>query len=298
MLAAHYRTRLASAWPDAAHATTGTDVLVALHARRSAGSVLAWSQQCTNQPLVLALTGTDLYRDIHQDATAQRSLSLAQRLIVLQEQGVGELPAACQGKARVVFQSSPSRQPLPKTQRHLRAVMVGHLRDEKWPQTLFEAARLIDPEDGILIDHIGVALDPALGLEAERCMRACAHYRWLGGVSHHAARARIQRAHVLVHTSRMEGGAHVIMEAVVSGTPVLASRVSGNVGMLGVDYAGYFEAGNAAELAARLRSLRLDQSDQHGGWTQLRWQCAQRAPLFAPQAEQAGLLAVLNEICV
>ena len=295
MLSGHYRVRLCKQWPDALEEGE-TDLLLALHARRSAASVAAWAQACPGKPLVLALTGTDLYRDIATDASAQQSLALAHRLIVLQEQGPQELPEALRSQCRVVFQSSTARQTLPKTCSHLRVVMVGHLREEKSPQTLFEAARLIQPDEGILIDHVGHALDPALGEAARQTMLDCPHYRWLGGLSHAATRARIQRAHLLVHPSRMEGGAHVIMEAVLCGTPVLASRVAGNVGMLGTGYAGYFAPGDAADLVALLRRCRGELTQRSGTLVALQAQCASRAPLFSPQAERAALLAVLAEL--
>jgi glycosyltransferase involved in cell wall biosynthesis len=174
----------------------------------------------------------------------------------------------------------------------LRAVMVGHLRDEKSPQTLFEAAHLLAGEPGLFIDHIGEALDAALGEQARATAAACPHYRWLGGQPHAATRRHIQRAHVLVHASRMEGGAHVVMEAVLSGTPVLASRIPGNVGMLGEDYAGYFEPGNAQALADLLRRCRHE-----SGWlAQLQAQCALRAPLFAPEAEAAALHQLVQDL--
>jgi len=233
LIAGHYEVRVVTAWPDDRTADDGTDLLLALHARRSADSVAAWAQAHPDRPLVLALTGTDLYRDILTDARAQRSLVLAHRLIVLQERALLALPEAHRGKCHVVFQSSTRRQTLDKTHQHLRAVVVGHLREEKSPQTVFEAARLLAPDEGILIDHIGNALDPALADLARATAAACPHYRWLGGIPHEAVRRRIQRAHLLVHPSRMEGGAHVIMEAALSGTPVLASYMDGNLGMLG-----------------------------------------------------------------
>src|SRR5690606_17615691 len=104
----------------------------------------------------------------------------------------------------------------------------------------FEAARLIGPQEGIRIDHVGGALDPALGDAARATAAACPHYRWLGALPRAEVLRRLQHAHVLVHTSRMEGGANVVLEAVRCGTPVLASRIDGNVGMLGEAYAGYF----------------------------------------------------------
>lgn len=292
LLSGHYRVSLARQWPDAD--APDADLLLALHARRSAASVAAWAG--TGRPLVVVLTGTDLYRDIAHDASAQRSLALAHRLIVLQEQGLLALPPALRPKCRVVFQSSPRRQTLPKTTALLRAVMVGHLRDEKWPQTLFEAARLLGPDEGIRIDHIGHALEPALGEAARQTALDCPHYRWLGGLPHAATRQRIQRAHALVHTSRMEGGAHVILEAVRCGTPVLASRIPGNVGMLGTGYGGYFPPGDAHALAALLRQCRMGLAAPAGRLAALHAQCEARAPLFDPRAEQAALLAVLAEL--
>ena len=236
------RTIIGCVWPQTWTGASAEDRadqgLLALHARRSADAVAAWAQQRPGQPLALALTGTDLYRDIQTDASAQRSIRLASALIVLQDLGPMALPADLRERCHVVLQSSTRRQTLPKTTAHLRALMVGHLREEKSPQTYFEAARLLRPDEGIWLDHVGRALDPALALAAEATMAACPHYRWLGGLPHAATRQRIQRAHLLVHASRMEGGAHVIMEAALSGTPVLASRIDGNVGMLGADYAG------------------------------------------------------------
>ena len=298
MLADHYAVRLAKAWPDGPTVNDGTELLLALHARRSADSIAAWAQAHPQRPQVVALTGTDLYRDIATDASAQRSLHRATRLIVLQDQGPLELPQALRAKCHVVLQSCTRRQTLHKTAAHLRAVVVGHLRDEKWPQTVFEAARLLRPDEGIAIDHIGRDLDPALGEQARATQAACAHYRWLGGLSHEAARRRIQRAHLLVHPSRMEGGAHVIMEAVQSGTPVLASHIPGNVGMLGDRYGGYFPPGDAAALVQRLRDCRAGQTSPDGGrLTRLHAQCEARAPLFEPAAERAALLQALQGLC-
>jgi putative glycosyltransferase (TIGR04348 family) len=276
------------------------EVLLALHARRSADSIVRWAQakaaRADAPGLAVVLTGTDLYRDIQTDAHAQASLAYAKALVVLQECAPDALPAALRHKARVIFQSTTSRAAVAKTAQHLRAVMVGHLRDEKSPQTLFAAARLLQGQPDIFIDHIGDALDADLGTQAQACAAECPHYRWLGGVAHETTRRHIQRAHVLVITSRMEGGAHVVMEAVCSGTPVLASRIAGNVGMLGADYAGYFEPGDAQGLANLLLRCRADQSSANGLYAQLQAQCAERAPLFAPATEQAALLALVQDL--
>ena len=281
-----HSARIVRQWPDAQ--SNGDEVMLALHARRSADSVQAWHAQHGQRGLGLVLTGTDLYRDIAHDLQAQRSLALARSLVVLQGLGLQKLPPEHQAKARVIFQSTHTRQTLPKTSRHLRVVMVGHLRKEKDPLTLMSAARLLSPDAGVLIDHIGAALDPDLGQAAMDTQAQCPHYRWLGALSHAQTLRRIQRAHLLVHCSRIEGGAHVLMEAVCSGTPVLASRIDGNVGLLGEDYAGYFEPGDASALVQLLLDSKV-QGDGDALLSHLRGQCALRAPLFKPQAERAAL---------
>ncbi|HQS30804.1 MAG: glycosyl transferase family 1 [Polaromonas sp. 39-63-203] len=306
MLAPQHAARIVRQWPDAL-ASDADRVMLALHARRSAASAAAWARARgaadSARGLAVVLTGTDLYRDIHASTEALQSLHLAQQLVVLQECGPASLPDALRRKTRVMFQSTSARQALPKSQAQLRAVMVGHLREEKSPETLFAAARLLKDDSALFIDHIGDALDPALGDEARATAAACPRYRWLGGLAREATRRRIQRAHVLVHASRMEGGAHVVMEAIRSGTPVLASRIDGNVGMLGHDYAGYFDWGDAAGLAALLRRCGESQSNPTGQagrpgnlLAHLGAQCALRAGLFSADTERAALRQLVAEL--
>jgi putative glycosyltransferase (TIGR04348 family) len=280
--------RIVPQWPDA---QSGHDeVLLALHARKSAASIAAWHASHGAQGLGVALTGTDIYPDITRDAVAMASLDMARSVVVLQAQALQALPEAHRDKTRVIFQSCGQRQPLVKTARHLRVLMVGHLREEKNPAMLWRAVRALPPEAGVLIDHIGQALDPALGPEAEATAAACPHYRWLQGMDHGETVRRIQRAHLLVHTSRSEGGAIVISEAIRSGTPVLATRIDGNVGLLGADYGGLVEPDDSAALAARLLQCRSEQATGQPGLL-LQWlaQCQQRSALFEPATEQQAL---------
>ena len=317
MLSPNYNVTLTAQWPDDAassisqrlgfHFATSAKspapvAMLALHAFKSSASIEAWSCMFPSRPLIVVLTGTDLYRDIESQPKAQASLERADYLVVLQEQGLKALPRALQSKARVVFQSCSQYKTLVKSTTYLKAVMVGHLRDEKWPQTLFEAAHLLSPNDHIYIDHIGQALDSTLEQQALSTALDCPHYRWLGGLSHKSTRQRIQHAHVLIHTSRMEGGAHAVMEAVRSGTPVLASRIDGNLGMLGSHYLGYFEPGNAKALTSMLRRCREDQIKMHDGQThqrgllhRLSGQCSERSVLFEPEVEKAALLALISK---
>jgi putative glycosyltransferase (TIGR04348 family) len=295
-LAPLYPTRLVKAWPDAQ--SDGDVAMIALHARRSADAIAAWHARHGGDRLALVLTGTDLHRDIDRDPAAQRSLALAGRLVVLHELGIGWLPAAFRHKARVIVQSAPARKTRAKPRTRLTALMVGHLRAEKSPETLFATARLLKDEGNhgdIFIDHIGTALDPALGREAERTMAACPNYRWLGGLPHAETRRRIQHAHVLIHASRMEGGAHVVIEAVASGTPVLASRIDGNVGLLGANYGGYFPWNDAAALAALLAECRATQAEPAGLLALLGAQAARRADLFLPERERDAVRRLASE---
>lgn len=287
MLASHYAVRLVPKWDG-----SPADLMIALHARRSADSINAWSHQTPQRPLMLVLTGTDLYRDIQHDANAQRSLEQAQCLVVLQELGCAVLPVQHRNKCVVCFQSAPVRQAQPKTRRHMRLLMVGHLREEKSPQTYFDVALALRGRKDFYFDHIGAPLDAALGTQAAALAQTCPHYRWLGGLTHAATRARIARAHILVHPSRIEGGAHVILEAVLSGTPVLASRIDGNVGMLGADYDGYFAPGDGAALARLIERCR----DTPDFLAHLSQQCAQRAALFDPRHERATLLRIVSTL--
>ena len=291
MLRRHHPVQVVAAWPPQA-APDDPALMIALHARRSAASIAAWRARAPRAPLVVALTGTDLYRDILTDPSAQRSLELADALVVLNELGPQRLPEALRAKCRVVLQSCPARAVLPRTTRHLRALMVGHLREEKDPGTFMRAAQRLQGRSDILLDHIGRALQPQWGERAQALAREHPRYRWLGGLGHAATRRRIQAAHVLVHCSVMEGGAHVVIEAVRSGTPVLASRIDGNLGLLGADYAGCFEPGDDAALARLLERAR-DDPDMLPGLTR---QIERRAPLFEPGAEAAALQRLADEL--
>jgi len=105
-------------------------------------------------------------------------------------------------------------------------------------------------------------------------------------------RSRYAGPEVLVHASRLEGGAHVVTEALRSGTPVLASRIDGNLGLLGSDYRGLFAVGDAVGLAAFLAQARDDAAMLNA----LKRQALLRAPLFTPAAERQALLSLVAHL--
>ncbi|CAN7671012.1 putative glycosyltransferase [compost metagenome] len=282
-----YDVTLAAEWSTASLGGALPDCLIALHARRSAESIARFAEACPDRPLIVVLTGTDLYRDIRTDASAQRSLDLATHLVVLQDEGLAELAAAHRARCRVIYQSAPACAPAAPSQDHFDVVLVGHMRAEKDPLTPMRALSLLPDDSRVRLIHIGGALDDAyqqaaLALEAQ-AWPGVRRYVWLRNLPHDETRQHIRQARAMVISSAMEGGANVIIEAVVSGVPVLASRIPGNVGMLGRDYEGYFPLGDAAQLA-----LVLERTSRDAGFlNRLRQQCALRAPLFAPARERA-----------
>jgi putative glycosyltransferase (TIGR04348 family) len=259
------------------------DLLLALHADRSHASVAEFHRQHPRKPLVVVLTGTDLYRDLPGSRNARESLRLADRVIVLQEDALRLLDSDIRKKTRVVYQSAnPAvRHAPPKSE--FRVAVVGHLRKEKDP---FRAAlALAHLPQGIVVVQVGDALSPKFELEAKKHMTRDRRYRWLGGRSHPQTLGWIARSHLLVVSSVMEGGANVISEAARIGTPVLASRVSGNVGMLGRPYPGYFPLFDDRRLAKLIERAAIDPVF----YKKLRRAMAARRTLFAPAAEIRAL---------
>ncbi len=284
--AAGHRVQVASSWDGG-----DCDLLLALHARRSHASIARFHARHPARPLVVVLTGTDVYRDVRSDAAARESLELATLLITLQDQAGRELQHRLREKVRVVYQSaSVSRTPAPP-RRQFRVCVIGHLREEKDPFRAAFALAHLSHERPIEILHAGDALSAEMADEARRRMRADARYRWVGGVPHSRALDWLARSHLLVVSSRMEGGANVICEASRVRVPVVASRVPGNVGMLGPSYPGYYPLGDERALARLIGRASADSRF----YARLKAGMEARRQLFAPAAERRGLLAVVRE---
>jgi putative glycosyltransferase (TIGR04348 family) len=287
MLRDRYRIIVQSEWDGSA-----CDAMIALHARHSAESIARFHERKGSAHLAVVLTGTDLYRDLPRSAEARRSLDAAGRIVVLQEEALRSLEPRWRRKAEVIFQSAPAKALAKGRASPLRCVAVGHLRVEKDPATLFLAVDRLPRDLAIRIRHIGAPLDPALAAQAKALAARDARYTYSGALPAGSARAAIARAHMLIHPSKMEGGANVVVEAVMSRTPVIASAIPGNVGMLGRKYPGYFDAGDASDLAARL--VRACEDPRY--LASLRKACIGRRALFAPAAEARALGALARAL--
>lgn len=268
---------------------SSTDVLLALHARKSHESIARFAARHPEQYLILALTGTDLYRDIRVDADARRSLELATRLVLLQDEGLAELSPALRAKSDVVYQSAQPMARRPALRDAFEVLVIGHLREEKDPFRAALALGHLPTDSRIRVHHFGKALDAAHGQFALDLQSREPRYRWLGERPHWQVRQHLARARVLVMSSRMEGGANAVSEAIAAGCPVIASQVPGNVGMLGRDYDGYYPVEDERALAHLLQRAERDSAFL----AQLARQCEARRARMTPAAEQEALARVI-----
>lgn len=267
------------------------DLMLALHARRSFASIQAFAERFPSRPLIVALTGTDLYRDIHTDRSAQQALQLAHRLIVLQDRGVDELPAHLAARTRVVYQSAPDIPRLPSAAQHFEVLVIGHLRAEKDPFRPALATAYLPEQSQTRVTHLGSALSEDMAETAQLAARKLPRWRWLGTVPHRTVLKHLARADLMVISSVMEGGANVICEALAADVPVLASDIPGNRGMLGDDYPGYFPVGDERCLAERLLRAETDA----GFYADLRDHARVRRALMRPEQEASRLRQLVAE---
>ena len=269
------------------------DALVALHARRSFPSIERFRRQHPDGPLVLALTGTDLYGDLRTDPQARRSLELASHIIVLQPMGIEELPEHIRGKTSVIYQSA-SRAPETRAPnvKAFEVCVLGHLRPVKDPLRAAAAARLLPASSRIQVVHVGAALSPEMEEAARAEMASNPRYRWRGELPRWKALRVLARSRALVLSSLMEGGANVVSEAIAAGVPVLASRISGSIGLLGAEYPGYFRVGDTQALA----DLLLRSETEAGFYERLKMWCERLAPLVHPARERESWENLLREV--
>ena len=269
------------------------DLLIALHALRSYDSIQSYRERHPELPLIVVLTGTDLYRDIHRNPHAQQSLELATCLIILQQKGFSELPRHLHRKTRVIYQSaSRVNGTATKTNNTFQVCVIGHLRKEKDPFRTALAARRLPASSRVRILHIGRALNEEMKERAQREHLHNPRYYWLGELPHRKTRQVLARSHLLSLTSKMEGSSNALSEAIASSVPVIASRIAGLMGTLGDNYPGYFPVGDTRALARLLKRVESDPEY----YLELKERCTRLFPLVDPKQERESWKKLLREL--
>ena len=278
------------------------DVLIALHARKSHAAVARIRRERPEIPVVVAGAGTDLECDLPAgDADTLASFQSADRIVVFHDLAPALLPQECRARCRVIHQSVE----LDAADRanvvvvgvgdeppasNFDVAFVANLRAVKDPATVARASAALPPESRVRILHFGAVIEP----EVERELAALRSPRFvhLGTVPHAELLARVSRARLLVSSSRQEGGANCVSEALALGVPVLASHITGSLGLLGEDYPGTFPTGDAETLAALLRRAERDAAFLNS----LREACARRAWITEPEREAQAWIELLREL--
>lgn len=227
-------------------------LLIALHAYRSHQSIVAFKKQYPSRPIVLILTGTDIYRDIENHSEVIESMVMADQLVVLQSAAVDSVPAQLRHKVRVIYQSVEMDIRSSDAKEDFLVSVIGHLREEKDPFCIVRSLPLLPADSKIMVKHLGQAMNAQMQEEATTFNATIDRYEWLGEVSHADALKVLSNSCLMVISSRMEGGAHVVSEAIALGIPVIASDIPGNRGLLGEDYPSYYPVGDESALATLL----------------------------------------------
>jgi putative glycosyltransferase (TIGR04348 family) len=262
------------------------ELLVALHARKSARAMARFRARHPARPIILVLTGTDLY-----GSRPLPALALANALVVLQPLGLRRLPARFRRRAVAIVQSAVMPRARPEPGR-FRVCFLGHLRAIKDPLRAAYAVRALPADSRIELCQAGAAMTPAMAVRARAEMRRNRRYHWLGELAPTRAHALLARSRLLVLTSRAEGGANVICEALAAGVPVVSSRIDGSVGLLGERYPGYFPVGDTRAL----RQLLLRAERDRAFYRRLERACAVRAQRVHPARERAALAALIRQV--
>lgn len=267
------------------------EVLISLHAVKGAEAVFQFCRQVPGGGVIILMTGTDLYRDLENGSeSGTRALRMADAIVVVQEAAIARLPAEVREKAVVI---AASLHPIAKKACPVRPPfaisVVGHPRPVKRPFLTIEAVSRHPEWQAVEVWQIGAALDEDSRRQAEEWVRRDSRYRWFGGLPREEALALCAQSSLTVNSSRLEGGANAVLEAMTMGVPVLASRIEGNAGLLGEQYPGYFEEGRLDQKLAEILEGRIDLDSWVAAATA-------RLPLFAPEKEKLCWLELLAKL--
>jgi putative glycosyltransferase (TIGR04348 family) len=269
------------------------DLLIALHALKSFDSIEKFHNQFPDRPLVVILTGTDLYNDIKKNNKAKKSLEIATRLVVLQKMGLAELPEPYLNKTHVIYQSADrAKDRAERPEDEFRVCVIANLRTEKDPLRTAMAVRSLPSSSRINVIHIGRSLNEDMERFALSENQANNRYHWLGELPHEEALGLIGSSHLISITSQIEGSSNVLGEAIASSVPVIASKISGLIGTLGKDYPGYFPVGDTQAL----KNLLLRAESESAFYEQLRLHCSRLTDLVQPEMERESWQKLILEL--
>jgi len=275
------------------YATQKADLMIAIHAWRSQESIFRFKQKNPLAKLIVVLSGTDIYQYIHSHReTTLKAMHQADILLGLNHQVINVVPDELQHRLCVIPQSATIQSKRIKPEKRFLALVVGHLRDVKNPFQAAQAAQSLPATSRIQIHHYGSAHTALWGLHARRESATNQRYHWYGEVSQSRLSELYQQASVLIISSKMEGGANVICEAIAAGTPVLASKIDGNVGLLGEDYEGYYPLSDTQMLRAKLSRLERDKLF----YSRLKSQCLKLQRYYSPYREVWNWRSLLNQL--
>ena len=269
-----------------------TDVLIALHAYRSHTSIIQFRELYPNRPIILMMTGTDLYRDMPEHPEVIKSMEMSDAIVILQSAALAMLPKHLQTKTHVIYQSTKSIKRKALLKKSFLISVIGHLRPEKDPFCTAKSLKHLSSQSKIKVMHLGKAMSPEMKSLAKAYNKELKNYQWLDELSHSETLQQLSRSHLMVISSLMEGGAHVVTEAIAIGVPVIASDIPGNRGLLGDDYPGYFQAGDEKALAMILQKTETDASF----YQLLEKHIHKRRKYVQPEFELKSIKAVLDRV--
>jgi putative glycosyltransferase (TIGR04348 family) len=280
-----YQVAISNEWSGSC-----ADLLIALHAFRSHASIIKFHESFPEKPIALIMTGTDLYRDLPLHSEVVQSMEIADAIVILQAAALEMIPAHLQSKVHVIYQSTKPIKRKALLKRAFLVTVIGHLRPEKDPFCTARSLQYLPPDSAINVLHLGKAMSADMRQLAESYHAQLEGYQWLDELSHSETMQQLSRCHLMVISSLMEGGAHVVTEAIAIGVPVIASDIPGNRGLLGDDYPGYYPAGDEQALAKMLQKAENDPTF----YQSLENHIKKRGQYVQPQLERISIKSLME----
>ncbi|MBJ6137867.1 selenoneine biosynthesis selenosugar synthase SenB [Marinobacter litoralis] len=265
------------------------DLFIALHAWRSSEPIKAFKADWPETPLIVVLTGTDIYYHQHEyPEVTYESMDLSDLLIGLHDLVAQDIPERYADKLLTLRQSAD--QPdvfggsrMEPGQFHI--CVLGHLRDEKDSLRAAIASRHLPEDSNIIVSCAGKPHNDEWRELALKESQSNPRFHWLGELNRPELETLIAVSSVMVISSVMEGGANVISEACRAELPILASDIPGNRGLLGDDYPGYFPAKDDHTLADLMARAENDREFL----AELKRRVVELAETFQPEQERQSL---------